>query len=63
MQIMRIKRYEVFISTLKFILRIKNMYKVNGITISNVTRSFSKKDKKCITYLFFVTLKVNENNK
>ena len=60
---MRIKRYEVFISILKFILRIKNTYIVNGITISNVARSFSKKDKKCITYLFFVTLKINENNK
>ena len=60
---MKIKRYEEFISILKFILRRKNTYKVNGITISNVTRSFSKKDKKCTTYLFFVTLKINENNK
>ena len=63
MQIMRIKRYEEFISILKFILRIKNTYIVNSIIISNGTRSFSKKDKKCITYLFFVTLKINENNK
>ena len=60
---MKIKRYEEFISILKFILRRKNTYKVNSITISNVPRSFSKKDKKCITYLFFVTLKINENNK
>ena len=60
---MRIKRYEEFISILKFILRRKNTYKVNSITINNGTISFSKKDKKCITYLFFVTLKINENNK
>ena len=31
--------------------------------MSNGKRSFNNKDKMCTTYLFFVTLKINENKR
>jgi len=63
LQIIKINRYEVFISILKSILRIKNTYKLNGSVINNGTISFNKNIKKFITYLFFIIPKINENNK
>tara|TARA_B100001013_G_scaffold195585_1_gene118238 strand:+ start:376 stop:537 length:162 start_codon:yes stop_codon:yes gene_type:complete len=53
----------MFISILKSILRIKNIYKVNGSVITNGTISFTKKIKKLVTYIFFIIPKKNENNK
>ena len=63
LQIIRMNKYEMFISILKSILRIKNIYKVNGSVITNGTISFNKKIKKLVTYLFFIIPKINENNK
>ena len=63
LQIIRMNKYEIFISILKSILRIKNIYKVNGSVITNGTISFNKKIKKLVTYLFFIIPKTNENNK
>ena len=63
LQIIRMNKYEIFISILKSILRRKNIYKVNGSVITNGTISFNKKIKKLVTYLFFIIPKTNENNK
>ena len=63
LQKIRINKYKIFISILKSILRIKNIYKVNGSVITNGTISFIKKIKKLVTYIFFIIPKKNENNK
>jgi hypothetical protein len=42
-EITNINKYELLISILKSILRIKNTYRQNGIVITNGTISFSKK--------------------
>ena len=62
-KIIKSNRYEILISISKSILRIKNIYKVNGNVIRNGKISFIKNDRKCIAYLFFIILKINENNK
>ena len=53
----------MFISIIKSIFKIKNIYKMNGSVIINGVTSFNKKDKKFTTCLFFVFLKINKNNK
>ena len=63
LQIIRMNKYEIFISILKSILRRKNIYKVNGSVITNGTISFNKKIKKLVAYLVFIIPKTNENNK
>ena len=62
-EITNISKYELWISILKSILRIKNTYRQNGIVITNGTISFSKKIEKFVTYFFFIVSKINENNK
>ena len=62
LQIIRINKYEIFISILKSILKRKNKYKVNGSVTINGTISFNKKTKKLVTYFFFIIPKKNENN-
>ena len=51
LKIIRINKYEIFISKLKSTLRIKNIYKVNGSEITNGIISFIKKIKKLDLYL------------
>ena len=63
LQIIRMNKYEIFISILKSILRRKNIYKVNGSVTTNGTISFNKKIKKLVIYFFFIIPKINENNK
>ena len=63
LQIIRINKYEIFISILKSILKRKNKYKVNGSVTINGTISFNKKIKKLVAYFFFIIPKTNENNK
>jgi hypothetical protein len=62
-KITNISKYELLISILKSILRIKNTYRQNGIVITNGTISFSKKIEKFVIYFFFIVSKINENNK
>ena len=65
----------MFISILKSILRIKNIYKVNGSVITNGTISFTKKIKKLVVdvedkaqnlkellEIVYLNLKVNLSN-
>ena len=63
LKIIKINKYEIFKSILKFILRRKNIYKVNGSEITNGAISFIKKIKRLVLYLLFIVLKTNENIK
>ena len=50
-------------SILKLILRIKNIYKVNGSEMISGAKSLIKKIKKLTLYLLFIVPKTNENIK